>query len=121
MEEIQTETDLHINEIATSEEINIDPKCLNKTCTEEHLLAIAKVLEHYPSYAAHLEVTDSELQAIQADKDLTAAHEKPLKLLKIWHSKCAYTEKGYYRHLLRGVMNIHTNRKLVGEICKLLK
>ena len=111
--------DQRINEIA--ENVGINLKHLNNQCSEHHLLPISKLLEHWPSYGEHLGLSPQEIAAIQQNVHLTAFHMKPLEMLQKWMDKCAYSERGSYRHLLRGCLEIHSNAKLVGDICKLLK
>lgn len=113
--------DAIIDEIVSSSEISIDPNQLDVICSDDHLLDIAKMLEYYTSYAKHLGIGDADLYSITTDRELTAPHEKPLKMLRMWQRKNFYTVKGHYRHLLRGIIRIHEDQKLVGDICKLLK
>ena len=113
--------DQHINEIAKSPEVGINPQDLDKCCSHEHLLPISQQLEHWSSYTGYLGLTIPEKQDILQNPHLTAPYEKGLEMLETWHKKCAYTSKASYRYLLRGCLKLHSNSKLVGDICKMLK
>ena len=116
-----TAVDQQINEIAKSCEVGINPQELDKSCSQQHLLRISQRLEHWSSYADYLDLTSPEKQDILQNQHLTAPYEKGLEMLKVWQKKCAYTVKASYRYLLRGCIILHSNSKLVGDICKLLK
>ena len=102
--------------------VGLDPQSLDKPCDDDtHLLQISKLLEHWPSYAPYLGLTDQELNGIQRDVTLTGVHMKPHRMLIRWQEKKAYSPEANYRFLLNGCMDIHDNAKLVGDICKLIK
>ncbi len=109
-----------IDDIACT--VGIDPDILDRPCNNEtHLLRISKLINHWPSYAPLLGLTDQEVIGIQRDKMLTAFHAKPQRMLRRWQEKRAFTSEANYRFLLEACLEVDENAELVGKICELLK
>ena len=113
------DTDVKINQIARDVGINIQD--LDEPCSQHHLLPISQHLEHWSSYGERLGLTRVEIESIETDIRLTAPHAKGLEMLKTWQKICGgMTVKAFYRHLLRGCIEINRDLGVVRYICNLI-
>jgi len=96
-------------------EVGVSPIHLDKTCTSEHLQAIALFLESWRTVAPHLGL--SKVQVENIENDGKAESEKRQKMLESWKTKYAF--KATYMVLVSALLKIGMADQ-AERVCRLL-
>lgn len=110
--------DLNQAIIQIARDVGVDLALLDQPCSDMSLLPISIKLTNWKLYTNYLGLSAVEEQAIQTDISLTAPHQRPLEMLKMWRKKCAGTTSVHYRYLMKASLEVG-DAKLAGEVCRL--
>ena len=97
-------------------EVGVRPEKLDESISDDYILVIASVLSSWRKVAAHLGLSEVDLEGIEQENK--SDREKKLEALQKWRDRCA--SKATYKKLIEILLSL-AMADVAEKVCHLLK